>query len=200
MFLNIKSGLSKKKNMEMFTDEELIQSFKATGNADFLGELFVRYTHLVFGVCMKYLNDVEDSKDAVMQIFELLHEKLLEFEIDNFKGWIHTVSRNHCLMIIRREKMERRHQVRIYENSGDLLMESGEFSHLFEGDRKEKMISMLGMAIGQLKTEQKTCIELLYLQQKSYREVAEITGYDLKKVKSYIQNGKRNLKLILEKQ
>lgn len=200
MFLNIKPGLSKKKNMQMFTDEELIQSYKVTGNADFLGELFVRYTHLVFGVCMKYLNDVENSKDAVMQIFELLHEKLHEFEIEHFKGWIHTVSRNHCLMIIRREKMERKHQSRIYEDSRDQLMESGEFSHLFEGDRKEKMISMLGMAIGQLKTEQKTCIELLYLQQKSYREVAEITGYDLKKVKSYIQNGKRNLKLILENQ
>jgi len=213
MFLKIRSNNSKRKNMQLFSDEELIISYKNLRDTIYIGELFERYTHLVFGVCLKYLKDrnngvrlidkvprkgAEESKDAVMQIFENLQQKLIDFEISSFKSWIYTVSRNHCLMILRKNKTERKHQVEIFERSREEIMETADFFHPIKSDDKEEQMTFLQKGIEKLKKEQRTCIELLYLQQKSYQEVSEITGYDIKKVKSYIQNGKRNLRLFLE--
>jgi RNA polymerase sigma-70 factor (ECF subfamily) len=187
--------------MKELSDEELIQSYRRSRDKSYVGELFERYTHLVLGVCINYLKDRDESKDAVMEIFAGLFDKLLEFNIESFKSWIYKVAQNHCLMKLRKEKTARRHHLEIKASVREDFMESPGFNHPLEleGDSDEEKISLLGKAIGQLRTEQKTCIELMYLEQKSYREVSEITGYDMKKVKSYIQNGKRNLKIILEK-
>lgn len=63
----------------------------------------------------------------------------------------------------------------------------------------ERMLKDLEEAMQHLKKEQKTCIRMFYLQRKSYQSIAEETGFNLLQVKSYIQNGKRNLRLLLEK-
>ena len=198
MFLKKRNATS---NIEMqsLSDEELIQSYQRSLEKSFVGELFERYTHLVFGVCINHLKDRDESQDAVMEIFSELFDKLLEFRIESFRNWIYRVARNHCLMKLRKDKATRRHHDIIRASFQEHFMETPDFNHLFEGDSDEEKTSLLGRAIDQLKAEQKTCIELMYLKQKSYREVSEITGYDMKKVKSYIQNGKRNLKIILEK-
>ncbi len=197
MFL--KTRFAKPKiNMMSLSDEELIQSYQRSREKSYVGELFERYTHLVLGVCINHLKDRDESMDAVMEIFSELFDKLLEYRIDSFKSWIYKVARNHCLMKLRKEKAMRRHHDIIRASFQENFMDSPDFYHLFEGDSDEEKTSQLGKAIKQLKVEQKTCIELMYLKQKSYREVSEITGYDMKQVKSYIQNGKRNLKIILE--
>lgn len=180
------------------SDEELILQFKNSGDNHYIGELFERYTHLIFGVCMKYLKDKEDSKDAVMDIFEELADKLKAHEIANFKSWIYSVSKNHCLMILRKETRKLQEHQNIYEIIRQEVMESGDIFHPSDSSELEDKIKKLKTGIVKLKEEQRTCIELLYLQNKSYQEVAAITGYNLKKVKSYIQNGKRNLKIFLE--
>jgi len=148
---------------------------------------------------MKYLKNEENSKDAVMQIFEDLHFKLLDHKVNNFKSWIYSVAKNHCLMILRKEKGESRVKENIYEKVRLEIMESMDFYHPNNSTDINDKIPKLHKGIEQLKSEQRTCIQLLYLQNKTYKEVAEITGYSLKKVKSYIQNGKRNLKIYLEK-
>lgn len=199
MFRKISSQNPNLRNISGKPDEELIKAYKESGDNQYVGILFERYAHLVFGVCMKYLKDEESSKDALMQIFEELHGKLLEFEITKFKSWLHSVSKNHCLMALRKEKSERRQLKNLFVISRDENVESEELFHLLDGDPDHIKTIQLGKAIEQLREEQKTCIELMYLHRKSYREVAEITGYDMKKVKSHIQNGKRNLKLILER-
>lgn len=199
MLFQIRSEESNKKKLPLQPDEELIKAYKKSLKSEYIGILFERYSHLVYGVCLKYMKDEDKSKDAVMQIFESLHSKLIEFEITSFKSWLHTVSRNHCLMALRKEKSERIHLENLYKISGGDIMESDEFIHLFEDDHREEIISLLEEAIGQLNEEQKTCIELFYLRNKSYREVSEITGYDMNKVKSHIQNGKRNLRILLER-
>ena len=196
MFLKFK--LNKEKSIRLFSDEELIISYKKSKENRFIGELFERYTHLVFGVCMKYLKNEEDSKDAVMEIFEDLHYKLSDHDISNFKSWIYSVSKNHCLMILRKKKSEERMKEGVYENSQQDFMESLDLFHPINKENLNDKIPKLKKGIELLKAEQKKCIELLYLQNKSYKEVAEITGYSMKKVKSYIQNGKRNLKIYLE--
>ena len=179
-------------------DEELIHIYKKSDNGDLVGELFERYTHLVFGLCMKYLKNEEESKDAVMQIFEDLHHKLKDHEIGNFKSWLYSVAKNHCLMQLRKEKTASRLKENIYQKIHAEVMELRVDLHPNSSVEQEEHIPKMMKGLQTLKEAQRTCLELLYLQNKSYKEVAEITGYSMNKVKSHIQNGKRNLRFYME--
>jgi RNA polymerase sigma factor (sigma-70 family) len=179
--------------LKQLDDAALIAQYKATGDLEILGVLYNRYMHLVFGVCLNYLKDEEQSKDAVMQIFEELIVKVKLHEIQNFKSWLHVLSRNHCLMILR--KASKNNTV----SMDDIFMENTDFVHLDIDDTKEQQLSVMEKCMETLTSEQRVCVDLFYLQEKCYKEVAEITGFDMLKVKSYIQNGKRNLKICIEK-
>ncbi|SEA24228.1 RNA polymerase sigma factor [Pedobacter hartonius] len=174
-------------------DAALLAQYKSTGSLDVLGVLYNRYMHLVYGVCLSYFKDEEASKDAVMQIFEELVLKLRLHEIQNFKSWLHVLTRNHCLMVLRKQS---RHDIVSIE---DGFVENAEFVHLDIEDVKEKQLTIMEKCMDTLPLEQKLSVELFYLQEKCYKDVAGITGYDILKVKSYIQNGKRNLKICIEK-
>ncbi|MEQ8906655.1 sigma-70 family RNA polymerase sigma factor [Ekhidna sp.] len=155
-----------------------------------IGELFNKYMHLVYGLCLKYLKNRDDAQDAVMSIYEQLSEKLLSTKVQHFKSWLYMVSKNHCLMELRKKNPE---------VHTEIFMESAEPVHL--NDEKielEKDLNALEACIEELKAEQKECVKLFFLDRKSYQEVNEQTGLEIKKVKSYIQNGKRNLKMCLE--
>ncbi len=178
------------------SDNELVSSFRLSHNSDYIGELFQRYTHLVFGVCMKYLKEEEASKDAVMEIFEKLLIDLKKHDVDNFKSWLYSVSKNHCLMKLRKDKSQANH-VDEYGKDLRVVMENDEPLHHTNGEEQELLDKSLYEGIEHLKEEQKMCVELFYMQNKSYEEVSEITGYTMMQVKSYIQNGKRNLKIFL---
>jgi RNA polymerase sigma-70 factor (ECF subfamily) len=183
-------------NISAKTDEELITLYQSSKELNVLGKLYQRYTHLVFGVCMKYLKDQEKSKDAVMDIFEKLIHDLKSHKVSNFKSWLYTVTRNHCLMHLRKEKQQIKHH-QVLVNDTREIMESFEVLHLNGEESREAEVQLLEKAIGQLGEEQRKCIELFYLKNLCYGDVAKATQYSLKEVKSYIQNGKRNLKLIL---
>ena len=192
------------------SDAELLQKFRTTRDNVLVGELFRRYTHLVFGVCMKYLKDEDEAKDGVMQIFEKLLTDLHKHNIDNFKGWLYMVAKNHCLMYFRSKKIHVELPRDLSNDSadddsplslgrgvgGEMAVELTSDLH-HNGEDKEKQLTLMEVAIKELKEDQKICIELFYLQEKSYEEVAKVTGYSMKEVKSYIQNGKRNLKIIM---
>ena len=171
----------------------MIAHYKSSGNLEALGTLYNRYMHLVFGVCLNYLKDEEQSKDAVMQIFEELVLKLKVHEVQNFKSWLHVLTRNHCLMALR--KQSKHNTVSI----DDTFVENRDFVHLDMDDTKEKRLTVMEKCMETLSAEQRISVDLFYLQEKCYKEVADITGYEMVKVKSYIQNGKRNLKICIEK-
>lgn len=199
MFLRRKSKFEDKQAMHTAADEELIRLYRKSGDTAIIGELFERYTHLVFGLCMKYLRDEDDSKDAVMQLFEDLHHKLREHKIENFKSWLWSVAKNHCLMQLRKEKTTVNLKENSYQKIHAEIMESQIEMHPVNRKNSEDPVPKLMKGLEGLKKEQRTCLELLYLQNKSYREVAEITGFSMKNVKSHIQNGKRNLKIFMER-
>ena len=192
------------------TDAEFVAAYKATGELELLGELYERHMDMVYAVCFKYLRDEADSKDAVMQLFEQLVHDLRRHEVTNVKSWLHSVARNHCLMCLRSQR------VRVGEGGADSgntdssdddrfvsddLVVWPEAARPYEDDAfdLERYLSRLPAALHRLPDPQRVCIDLFYLQQKSYADVADLTGYDLKQVKSYLQNGRRNLKLILQK-
>ena len=177
---------------KQLSDQELILRYKASGELAVVGELYSRYMNLVFGVCLKYLKDREESRDAVMQIFEKLVSSLREHEVTHFKSWLYATSRNHCLMQLRARKGKN------FEEITAAFMESGTQMHLEDGSEMESNLSKLENCIEQLVAEQKSCIRLFYIQQKCYKEIVTLTGFDDNKVKSYIQNGKRNLKLCMD--
>jgi len=179
-----------------YSDEKLSEYFFATRSRQATEEIFSRYVHLLFGVCMKYLKDEERAKDAVMQVFEIVISHIPEKPIENFKGWLYIVTRNHCLMLLRKSQIEIRH---LDENEKELsqeIMESHSLDRLVDDDH-EKPDLKLYPALDQLPEEQKKCIELFYLQEKSYEEIMKQTNYTYNQVKSYIQNGKRNLKNLM---
>jgi len=174
-------------------DLALIATYQQSGDLEVLGVLYNRYMHLVFGVCFNYFKDEEQSKDAVMQIFEELVVKLKMHQVQHFKSWLHVLSRNHCLMALRKSS---KNPVVSLE---DHFVENDDFVHLDMDDAKETQLTVMEKCMETLSEEQRKSVDLFYLQEKCYKEVAEITGYDILKVKSYIQNGKRNLKICIEK-
>jgi len=158
-----------------------------------LGELYQRYMELVYGVCLKYFKEPETAKDSVMQIFEELVTKLKKHEVDNFKGWLHQVAKNHCLMQLRTPK-----NLKIIEFKSEFV-QSEENVHLNGVLDKEENFKKLEFCLGTLTEEQRTAIKLFYLDGKCYNEIVEITGHDWNQVRSFIQNGRRNLKNCMEK-
>lgn len=176
------------------SDRELLKEYKETGSLTVLATLYQRYMELVYGVCLKYFKEPERSKDAVMNIFEELTEKLLHHDVGNFKSWLYSVVRNHCLMELRTPK-----NLKVVEFETG-YMQSGELLHLNDVMSKEENLDKLEKCVEQLPEQQRKSIRLFYLQKKCYDEIVEITGYEWNKVKSYIQNARRNLKICMEKE
>jgi RNA polymerase sigma-70 factor (ECF subfamily) len=174
------------------SDAELIQQFKS-GEQSALGTLFTRYTSLVYGTSMKYLKDRDEAKDAVMQVFEKLNQSLHQHEVANFKSWLYVTTRNHCLMQLRARKGKETKEIT------PNLMESELVLHLENEPEMEENLSKLEKCIAELVIEQQRCVRLFYLDEKCYKEVSTETGFDLGQVKSFIQNGKRNLKICMER-
>jgi RNA polymerase sigma-70 factor (ECF subfamily) len=182
--------LSRKPHSEL-TDLELIAQYKLSNENSWVGLLFNRYTSMVYGVCLKYLKDREESKDAVMQLFEKLLSTLKEHQIEHFKSWLYVTARNHCLMKLRSQKGKYTQEL------SPFLMETSVDAHL-EEDEMESNLGKLEKCIEKLGHEQKVCVKMFFLQEKCYKDITVLTGYELIKVKSFIQNGKRNLKICME--
>jgi RNA polymerase sigma-70 factor (ECF subfamily) len=180
-------------------DSELLELYRQSGDLAYLGELYGRYMEMLFAVCFKYLRSEEESKDAVMQIFEKVSKDLLRQKVDNWKSWIHVVAKNYCLMQLRSKKHQFELNVVVLKEEDEEDVEFADFLHHDEGVSKEVVLVAMEKCIEKLPDEQKTCIDLFYLQQRSYKEIVDITGFDINKVKSYVQNGKRNLKICIEK-
>lgn len=184
------------KAREAMPDQELIAQYRGSGDTAFVGVLFERYSVQIYAICRKYFNRDEDAaKDAAMEVFEYLLTELKKYEIQNFKSWLARATSNFCLMRLRKNKTVEGREEEFKKNEIG-LMESGQDLHPeAEATEKELELQRLELALGHLNAEQKTCIELFFLQGKSYDEVCELTGFDYNQVKSYIQNGKRNLKI-----
>lgn len=178
------------------TDAEYISAYRQSGDLGLLAEFYGKYMEMVFAICYKFLRQQDAAQDATMEIFEKLITDLRTHEVQNFKSWLHSVARNHCLMELRSNKVV---AVEHSDFFGDDFMENEPSEHLYNDDWEiENDLNKLEKCLEILNIEQKSTVELFYLQEKSYKEIVEITGFDLNKVKSYIQNGKRNLKNCIE--
>jgi RNA polymerase sigma-70 factor (ECF subfamily) len=178
---------------ENINDNDLLERFYKSDDQQWIGILLERYTMLLLGVCMKYLKNEEEAKDAVQQIFLKVLTEVSKYKIDYFKSWLYMVAKNHCLMKLRGQQGKY-----IKELKEEALIEH------YETDKtellaNEKTYSLLEQSIEELSEEQKQCVTLFYLKKNSYQQITQTTGFSLMQVKSYIQNGKRNLRMLLEK-
>ena len=174
------------------SDAELVALYKTSHDTQVVGELYQRYMELVYGVCLKYLKHPENAQDAVINIYEELVTKLLKHEVDNFKAWLYTLAKNHSLMRLRSEKKA------VTVNFDVELMQSEENVHLNGELDKEENFLKLEFCMNQLQEEQKKVIELFYLKDKCYNDIVAATGMEWNRVRSLIQNGRRNLKICME--
>jgi RNA polymerase sigma factor (sigma-70 family) len=174
------------------TDQELVTAYRRSGDLRILAQLYQRYLDLLFGVCLKYLEDRELAKDAVMEIFGELTTKLIRHEVSNFKSWLYTLAKNHCLMQLRSSS---RIKVRPFDPG---LVQTAEEWHHNDILEKEARLDRLSDCIDTLSSDQKIVVNLFYLENKCYKEIETITGYDWNKVRSLIQNGRRNLRICMQ--
>ncbi|MCB0763061.1 MAG: sigma-70 family RNA polymerase sigma factor [Flavobacteriales bacterium] len=182
--------LLRRRISEASTDEELVARLIA-GHRPALGALWDRYAHLLYGVGIKYLKDQERSKDTVVDLFASLDELLSRHVVKSFRPWVHTVMRNRCLMQLRSRSHER---TVIEANVTDTSA-----ADIEQAVSQEASLVALEAAIAELKEEQRTCIELFYLQHQSYQQIADATGFSLEQVRSHLQNGRRNLRQTIER-
>lgn len=181
-----------KQKKEDLTDQELLLQYKKGGEMLFLAELYKRYTSLIYGVCLKYLKNSQDAEDAYMSVFEKLVKKVRQHDITNFKSWLHVLVKNHCLEILRKQK-------KILTVSYDQeFMQNEPFVHPFEESPTEESEKQLSNCLQELELQQLESIQLFYYQNKSYKEIAETKNLPLGKIRSSIQNGRRNLKICME--
>jgi len=176
------------------TDQELLQNYHADHNSEWLGIVLQRYTLLLLGVCMKYLKNEDEAKDSVQQIFLKVIQELQKYKVEYFKSWLYMVAKNHCLMKLRDR------QNKIPTELTDKLMAAPEEETDWQAlVHTDYTLELMETALKELNPEQQQCVTLFYLQKKSYQEISDATGFSMQQVKSYIQNGKRNLKLLIEK-
>lgn len=173
------------------SDSELLQNFYTDHDNEWLGILLPRYTLLLLGVCMKYLKNEEDAKDCVQQVFLKIISELHKYKVDYFKSWIYMIAKNHCLMRLRDKGKV---PVELNEHLINVKDETDEKISLIE---KDILLNKMMVAIKNLNREQQQCVSLFYLDKKSYSEISEITGFTIMQVKSHIQNGKRNLRILI---
>jgi RNA polymerase sigma-70 factor (ECF subfamily) len=186
------------KKKEYNSDEELLRHYKQSGNKELFADLFKKHVTVVYGTCLFYLQDKDEAQDATMQLFEKLMLDINNREIDNFKGWLSFVVRNHCISLIRKNKSQSKNIKSYYEfeyEAPDYEQEE-KINSVSDDILLEKMKDSLP----KLKENQRVCVELFYLKNKSYQDIANETNFSLNEIKSYIQNGKRNLKLLIEEQ
>ena len=175
-------------------DQQLLEHFYADHNNEWLGILLQRYTLLLLGVCMKYLKNEDDAKDSVQQIFLKVIQELQKYKVDYFKSWLYMVAKNHCLMKLR----DRQGKITM-EINDRLSAKAGEETDRDKLLQNDHTLELMEEALKELSAEQQRCVTSFYLQKKSYQEISDATGYNMLQVKSYIQNGKRNLKILIEK-
>ena len=159
-------------NSDQRTDEDLLTSYRSSLDSEIIGLLFNRYVHLVYGLCLKYLKDRDEAQDAVMEVFESLQKKLLTHEVQHFKSWLYMVSKNHCLMQLRKQTNTEKMNGSVMEN--ELIM------HPIEEERPiDEDLSALEGCLEQLREDQQQCVRLFYLKQHSYEEVSQLTSFAL---------------------
>jgi RNA polymerase sigma factor (sigma-70 family) len=176
------------------TDQELLEKFHADHNNEWLGILLQRYTLLLLGVCMKYLKNEEEAKDSVQQVFLKVIQELHKYKVEYFKSWLYMVAKNHCLMKLR--DRQGKIPAALTERITATPEEETDRQALLQNDHT---LDLMEAGLKELNREQQQCVTLFYLEKKSYQEITEQTGFSMLQVKSYIQNGKRNLKIWIER-
>ncbi len=187
------------RNKKAKTDSELLETFLNNNNQEVLGELYSRHMHLVYGVCLKYFKNSEKAKDAVIELYEKVLVEVGKHEVGNFKSWLYVVAKNYCLMELRKTKPGNTVSVSS-EKEMEIFMEKEVDLHPLDEEQNAALEKALANCIEKLKAEQQQCIRLFYYKNRCYREIAATLNIEEKKVKSFIQNGKRNLKICLDKQ
>lgn len=187
-----------KKKKEYVSDEALLLDFKQSGDKDLFAELFKKHVTTVYGTCLFYLQDKDEAQDATMILFEKMLLDIGTREINNFKAWLGFVVRNHCISLIRKKKTVNKNLKSYYEF--ELEDTSYETEEKIQSVSDDVLLQEMKSCLPKLKERQRMCVEQFYLQNKSYQDIANETGFNLNEIKSHIQNGKRNLKLLIEEQ
>lgn len=150
---------------------------------------------MVYGTSLKYFKDESRASDAVMGVFEVLSKKAKTHQVEQFRGWLYVMTKNYCLMELRKDSKN------LTVSYDPQFMQSDEEKHpVFEIEFEEdEELQSLQACMETLVAQQKECIDLFYYKEKSYKEIADQLDKKVGTIRSFIQNGRRNLKICMEK-
>jgi len=190
------------KRLDERSDETLASEYRSSKDQKVLGILYGRYLELMYGLCLQYFKDAARAEDATIDIYEELRVKLLKHKVENFRPWMYRLARNHCLMVLRRGASHMTmdsSSVATHEGLDPADMQLADNLHLRgEAMEKEQLLLALEACTDALPENQSICIRRFYLHGESYADIAATLAFTVGKVRSAIQNGRRNLKICLE--
>lgn len=184
------------------SDEAIVEAFESAANPEALSVLFRRYTHLVYGVCCKYFSEEPDRQDVSIRIFQRVADRLQGSAVKNFSYWLGVVAKNECISELRERKTYREHlhQFKSQKNSDESYVENEGYHRLLLDSLSDQDVQeMVSGMMEELSADQKLCIHLFFFRELSYKEIMHETGFSYEEVKTHLQNGKRNLRIKIEK-
>ena len=187
-----------RRNTTSQTDDVLVALYQSTEDMVHIGILYERYTELVYGVCLKYFKNATLAEDAVMDIFETLVKKAKTHDIRQFRPWLYVMAKNHCLMQLRKKNLTDSYDGLTPSAQAAVVQSAGVVHPIdeFEPDGQEEALKE---CLGQLSAQQLKCVKEFYYEGKSYKQISAESGETVGRVRSNIQNGRRNLRICMEK-
>ena len=154
-----------------------------------MSDFFVLYREDVLGLCYYYTRDVELSKDLTMDTFETYLKRGKKGPVINdIKSYLLGIARNLCMAHFKKSK-----RTQSIEESVLQFMEYEDEN----APNGEEVIDRLMMSMCKLTTDQRRCVELFFIKGCSYNQISKKLNFSYNEVKSFIQNGKRNLKKLM---
>ncbi|MFQ5674351.1 MAG: RNA polymerase sigma factor [bacterium] len=175
-------------------DNATIRSYLETRDVRYLGRLYEAYKKTIFWHCLKMVGNEEDAKDLASETFIRTFDRIEDFKLGApFCPWLMRIATNLCIDHLRKKNRYKFYKFDETHSAVAIQNESEPKQPMISGERIIEKLK-------KLKPLQKRCFCLFYIHNLTYKQIAELTGYPLGKVRSYIQNGKRNFKLLMEKQ
>ena len=113
----------RKLKYHLLTEEELVLRFKEVQDTEVIGEIYKRFAHLMMGLSIKYLKQPEKAEDIVMQLFEKLPNLLNKSDVQYLKSWLYMVTKNECLMLLRKKTFKPLRLTTIYLKKNPTLLQ-----------------------------------------------------------------------------
>lgn len=181
-------------NLSRFDDTELVELYKKNPDTSLIEELYNRYSKRVYWWALKFLGNRLEAEEMVHDIFAAMMSGMLDLyqarEGAKFSSWLYRCVGNQCMKIVRKRNEVIFNQVEVVDVPEALIIDLE--VEVIAKEWNEQLTS----ALNRLNQMQRVCCMRFYWDGMRYDEIAEELGITHDQVRSHLQNGLRNLRII----